>query len=545
MVKRAYLYSRVSKATQAEHGQGLDRQSEAALKFLEQYPEYTLADDYNIIDAGVSAYTGANVKDSAGLGGFIKAVREGHIPHGSLLVIEAPDRLTRLGIRKGQRLFDELANNGIDIGLVRFGLIIRHDDENDFTSSLIVSVGLYLGHLESKQKSERVKAAFAKFHTEARNSKKPIKTQTPLWINFNKDKTTLLLNKHVNDIKRMIELRFNGHGVTEIARTLTGEGFTHPKGKPWNKGTVRNVLMARQLIGEFQPLTSTKVDGKRVNTNAGEPIQDYYPRVLDDQTFYAIQRTFKTQTGGRTGGFQNILRGVARCATCNASTIMSKSRSHHYLRCTQKHMDNDKCSQKSINMTTYLPPVLTALKCINFPELLTGTDTSAEKERLKAKEAELLQTLADNAEALVILKGSARDAVMGVLQNTEDALAELRHELLTLTSQTSNADLIKSYESFSLQQLTTPEERQAFNQNLKRFVASIWFHDDYWTIQLKGFVSTISLDYKAPNASELIQRFYQERKLLDVTDVTQLEAQGIDELTINELLNLSGTAANK
>ena len=72
---------------------------------------------------------------------------EGWIPEGSMLVVESPERLSRIGVTKGRALFDRITACKIDIALVRFGTIIRHNDENDFTSALIVAIGLYLGHL--------------------------------------------------------------------------------------------------------------------------------------------------------------------------------------------------------------------------------------------------------------------------------------------------------------------------------------------------------------------------------------------------------------
>ena len=90
ILKKAYLYGRVSNTIQASDGHGLDRQVEAAKKFLEGYPEYIVDETEIIRDAGISAYSGANIADSAGLGGFMSAVREGRVERGSLLVLEAP-----------------------------------------------------------------------------------------------------------------------------------------------------------------------------------------------------------------------------------------------------------------------------------------------------------------------------------------------------------------------------------------------------------------------------------------------------------------------
>ncbi|MGF1756215.1 hypothetical protein L4C33_21830, partial [Vibrio makurazakiensis] len=68
----AYIYSRVSKAIQAEEGEGISRQINRAHQFLEminicrvrdQQPIYEEIDE-QIIDKGLSAYVGANTVGS-------------------------------------------------------------------------------------------------------------------------------------------------------------------------------------------------------------------------------------------------------------------------------------------------------------------------------------------------------------------------------------------------------------------------------------------------------------------------------------------------
>ncbi len=98
-IRKAYIYSRVSKGTQTK-GDGLRRQVESATKFVEMENASNrssgrhtyVVEDNLITDRGLSAYKGLNTEANAGLGAFIEAAKNGDIVRGSLLVVEAIDR---------------------------------------------------------------------------------------------------------------------------------------------------------------------------------------------------------------------------------------------------------------------------------------------------------------------------------------------------------------------------------------------------------------------------------------------------------------------
>lgn len=112
-VRDAYIYSRVSKESQAKEGEGLKRQIERAEKFIETENNintgyrYQLVDE--IIDAGLSAYYGKNTSQNGGLGAFLEAAKQGEIKEKSLLIVEAVDRLSRLPADYSRQLFLEMS----------------------------------------------------------------------------------------------------------------------------------------------------------------------------------------------------------------------------------------------------------------------------------------------------------------------------------------------------------------------------------------------------------------------------------------------------
>src|SRR5262249_56251451 len=53
----------------------------------------------------------------------------------------------------------------------------------------------------------------------------------------------------------------------------------------WHESSLNKILGNRAVLGEFQPHRT--IDGTRVPD--GEPIKDYFPRVIDDELFYRAQ----------------------------------------------------------------------------------------------------------------------------------------------------------------------------------------------------------------------------------------------------------------
>jgi DNA invertase Pin-like site-specific DNA recombinase len=544
--KKAFLYGRVSTTTQAESGQGLERQLKSALKFLSEYPEYEV-DNTNIIqDKGVSAYSGDNIADSAGLGGFLTAVRQGLIPRESLLVIEAPDRLSRLGIRKGQRLFDEFADHGINVGLVRYGTIIRHDDDNDFKNSLIVSIGLYLGHLESQQKSERIRDTMGKRREKMRSGKLKSTTHRPSWLDPKEDGTGFEFNDFAEVVRLMFELRLKGLGGHKIAKWLAENGYTDTEGEPIRFQRVSHYLRSKATIGYYQPHEVTKVKGKRVNEPSGEPITDFYPQLVSEEDFYEVQRLLDSSSGGRRDQFTNYLRDLVRCELCEHkfTTVVVKGRNNEkytYHKCFTKtsHGKPDipkSCESKAVNhklVETYVLPVLQKL---NYVALVNETVIDqAEVIRITSEIEQIEAVIAENRQALNYLKGAARGAVESVINNDLANLYDLKKKLDGEASGSSGASddaILKLQGEIHENALDTPEKRMEFNAKLKLVIETLTLEKENWGIQFKGDDFHLKIDYKHKDPVSVIENFYQNRSLLADKTLSEEAVENILSLPV-------------
>tara|TARA_Y100001951_G_C11290239_1_gene271626 strand:+ start:166 stop:1815 length:1650 start_codon:yes stop_codon:yes gene_type:complete len=544
--KKAYLYSRVSKTSQAVDGHGIERQVKAAKKFLENYPEYEVEEDTVISDLGVSAFSGANIQDAAGLGGFLKAVRDGTIPRGSLLVIEAPDRLTRLGIRKGQRLFDELAEHGIDVGLVRFGVIIKHDIDNDFTSSLIVSIGLYLGHLESQQKSERISATMAKRRLRMRQKELLSTPHCPTWLRPTADGEGFEFTEFAEVVRLMFKYRLEGLGGNRIAARLNEEGYRDTKGEVIRFQRVGHYLRSKAVTGFYQPHIVTKVNGKRVNEPVGEPITDFYPRLISDDDFYEVQRQMDTSHGGRRDKFNNYLRDLVKCPVescgCNftISVVMGRKEGvkYTYHKCIAKtsHGKPDLpkgCSSKAVSSLTVDNYVLPVLQRLNYVSLVSevAVDEAAMK-RIKDQIETVKETIAENRQVLSVLKGGARTAVEAFITEEEGRLQELRKMLSGKRVSDPTGTIAQYQDNIRNNTLETPQDRLEFNANLKQVIEQIVLLPDSWQIRFKGSDINVDLDYKFEGAVEAIEKFYVNRFKLESRDLSREEIADLTGLEV-------------
>ena len=165
-MENVYAYIRFSDDKQAQ-GSSYERQ----LGLAREYCPTLIEDKAHIFfDAGKSAFTGANVSEGGELKRFYDGVASGDIPHGSTLLVEDLDRLSRAGMWKASDKLRELTENGITVVTLR--------DKHPYTGKLSLSSSLTalikqeLAHEESAKKSGRVADSYVKRYAKARSGKK-------------------------------------------------------------------------------------------------------------------------------------------------------------------------------------------------------------------------------------------------------------------------------------------------------------------------------------------------------------------------------------
>jgi DNA invertase Pin-like site-specific DNA recombinase len=310
----AYSYIRFSSPQQAT-GDSVRRQTEATADWCRRHGT-ALDTSLRLRDEGVSAFKGKNRQnpDVHGLAAFLSAVQSGRVEPGSYLLLENLDRLTREAIVPATNLFTSLLLAGVKVVQLQ-----PHEqvftDGSDMTSIMLALVELSRGHSESAMKSKRVGAAWA-------NKRKTAATQVvtrklPGWVVYDEKTRTLALDPaKAATVRRLFDLAREGHGVADIARRLNADrvavlGRTEFKGRPvqWNETVVYHILTSRATIGEFQPHKGRGSD----RTPSGPPVPNYFPPVIDADTFHATRAVMKARAKvgrGRRGSHVNLFSGL-------------------------------------------------------------------------------------------------------------------------------------------------------------------------------------------------------------------------------------------
>lgn len=315
---KAYSYIRMSTAKQRD-GDSLRRQTAAALEFCSKH-DLELDEELKLQDIGVSGYSGENLI-SGELGRFIKAVEDGLVEPGSVLIIESHDRFSRMDPVLALPFFLQLLNAGITIAVLSENKIFRPKD-NDQYALLHVIISMIRAHEESAIKSKRVRAARA--HRREHLDEKILTSMGPSWLKAKPDRTGFdIIPDRAAIVRRIFDLALS-MGADAVATELNRLGIRNfGRGEQgWAKSSVQKILTSRSVIGEFEPCV--KRDGKRIPT--GKVHENYYPSVIDAEIFYAVQQRRAAQKfvgGGRNGEkLSNLFSKVVRCGHCHGPMIM-------------------------------------------------------------------------------------------------------------------------------------------------------------------------------------------------------------------------------
>ena len=324
-MRKAYSYIRFSSAAQA-FGNSYHKQRSECIAYCLKHG-LTLVDEseYTFFDKGVSAFNGANVDDNSELSRFLNLVKEGDIEPGSTLIIESLDRLSRQHLREALPRFMDILNSGVNI-VSLFGerLYTSDYDQLDLFQSIME---MSRSHNESLIKSQRVGAAWRNKQEQARETGKVLGKTKPAWLDIVNG--TYVVNERASVVEKIFSLTLAGYGKPTVARLLNEEGIPSFKGKSWGASSVQQILNTQTVLGTYQPMSKRQP--------VGEPIQNYYPSVIDAETYaaakQAVQDRFTSRTGRQTQRF-HVWQHLAKCALCRGPIhIYTKGSENGSMRC--------------------------------------------------------------------------------------------------------------------------------------------------------------------------------------------------------------------
>jgi DNA invertase Pin-like site-specific DNA recombinase len=391
---RCYSYVRFSSKKQ-EQGDSIRRQVEKRNAWIANHQGCFLDTEINLEDLGISAATGDNLDPRKGnLGKFVEICRSGKIERGSYLIFERLDRFSRKAVLKVTSLLDELvSDHGLKIVVLDPSEQII-DDSNIGNTDVVLSVVLQLqmAFEQSREKAYRVGQAWVRKRQLAQSGQVATK-KCPAWLHWSEKQKGFEVNEKAGEaIKFIFDQAASGVGQVKIVRHLNNR-FT-PISKPtakspvrqWNTSYVNKILHDKSVLGIYQPM---RFDEKKNRVPAGDPIKDYYPRVISDDLFhrarYSQSHNRKANATTKTN-FVNILSGIVKCVSDGNSMQIQTSRQKRkngekYVQrrlVSYGHKRNDKSCPFSIEYFAFESLVIAAMKEIRKEDILDTFEPSSE-----------------------------------------------------------------------------------------------------------------------------------------------------------------------
>ncbi len=313
---RVYSYKRFSDPRQAS-GSSSSRQDEYAARWAGENG-MVLDPDLTMLDEGLSGYHQRHVTHGA-LGVFLRAVEDGHIPGGSVLIVESLDRLSRAEPLLAQAQLAQIINAGITVVTASDNRVYNRERLKAQPMDLVYSLLIMIrAHEESDTKSKRVKAAIrrqcegwvaGRWRGIIRNGR------DPHWVQPNESGDGFdLIPARAEAVKAAIQMYRDGLGARRVMQELHEAGLrlTHGGG---HASHLYKLLRNIALVGDRQ----MNVDGTPFT------LTGYYPALISPGDFASLQgligqrRTLRPpDRDDRIPGIVTGL-GITYCGYCGRS----------------------------------------------------------------------------------------------------------------------------------------------------------------------------------------------------------------------------------
>lgn len=311
---KVYSYLRFSDPRQAA-GHSVERQAEYARRWAAERG-LVLDESLSMADHGLSGYHQRHISHGA-LGVFLRAVEDGRIDDGSVLVVEGLDRLSRAEPIQAQAQLAQIVQAGITVVTAsdskEYNRARLKENPMDLVYSLLVMIR---AHEESDTKSKRVRAAIRRqcegwqagtWRGVIRNGRDPdwVRQVGQGWE---------LVPERAEALRFAIERFLAGLGTVQIVREMAARGMSMTEDGKLGAGNLYKTLAKRLLVGERQ----IAVDGEIYR------LDDYYPALLTEDEFDALQLALSRRTRTRgVGEIPSIITGmgIAVCGYCGGAIV--------------------------------------------------------------------------------------------------------------------------------------------------------------------------------------------------------------------------------
>lgn len=423
-------YLRFSRPEQLK-GDSIRRQLTLGEQWAEKHG-LKIADSFR--DLGISAFRGKNAAEG-NLSRLLGFIDSGRIPPGSVLLIEQLDRLSRNALLDALELFLSIVRRGVKIVTLMDGMEYDKESLNRGMQPLMYSLmQMSLAHEESAKKSERLAHAWA--GKRQKIGQKVLTRKLPAWLKADGDKVVIDEAKAAI-VRRMLRLALDGHGLNAITKRINAEADGLARVKYINRSYTFKILNSRALIGEFQPHRLTYADGKRKRLPIGEPVKGYYPPLITEAEFYAIQRQLHSRrlSGGRQGHYINLFTGLLYDRKDgSALTINNKGGGKRYVSSAALLGRKDASPYVAYPVDVMERGILLQLHDLILPHLSKDetSDAKVEAQAMEARIAEVERKISKTQEAMLSDAAANVPAVVALLSKLDQQRRKMEKQLNAL-----------------------------------------------------------------------------------------------------------------
>ena len=416
----AVPYLRFSSMEQKD-GDSRRRQRQDFTDWLARNPEYTEY-ERRFEDLGVSGFDGAHATDGE-LSKLLAAINEGFIPAGSVVLVEAMDRFSRL------KPYDTLShlNTIMKAGVT---LVTLDDNQHYDISSLENDSLLYLAmkakaaHDFSKRLSGQITKSYVGRTLLAKDGE-TIKRRNPFWLTSEGK----LRDDGSAKVIQQAFLSFSNGVPLRLIANRDSEHFA-------NRQSLKHALKNISAIGHWQR-TKTVREGGKTRQEPGELIRNVFEPAVTEELFYQVQKMLADLAElAPTVARKFSMAGLLQCGECGANMVLLRQTTRQQtdvVRCYRRMANSANCTnQKTIPvpvvywfyMETRKPHALRAYLRTQLPET----------QRLQIKlegQIDQLNQQQFRLRRLVMLDESDKDAEAEYAQLVSDK-KQLQQELASL-----------------------------------------------------------------------------------------------------------------
>lgn len=443
MTITAYSYIRFSTPEQL-YGDSLRRQMESSIAYADEHG-LTLDTTLNLRDLGISAFRGANVEKGR-LGAFIKAIDDGLVARGSYLLVESLDRLSRAEVMDAMEVFLAIVNRGIVIVTLLDGRLYSRDSLRENSTELIISIVIMSrAYDESITKSKRRRKTWNQSKRVAAESGKKMTRKLPFWLSLPDQDGEFVVNPEgAAVVRRVFELARAGLGYWKIAQALNADGVLPPAARnytkepkyadeprTWATSSVGHLLRNEAVIGN---LVMTEARTDRDEAPVPSRLDGYYPRVIDDELFYAVLGKRQAPRGRASQFKTNLFTGLLFCGYCHGPMQVDANTKNNRRRstiCCQRKRRAKACDCKNWNYEEFEEDFFAFVSEVDLAAVLEPSlDSSMLADEIAVLEGrwvsvkKLIDQLMENFE-----NTKMPPSALARLNNREDEQEKIEHQL--------------------------------------------------------------------------------------------------------------------